>query len=396
MYKRILVPVDNSPHSHAAVQSAVSIAAALGSTVIGFHVYAASLHEGRFRQMESGLPERYQQPEELHHQREVHNTLISEGLRIISHSYLDQAGDACREVEVPYERRLAEGTNYVEILREIDRDGYDLTMLGALGLGASSRSLIGGVCERVVRRSPIDTLVVRKAMPGSQGVMVAIDGSPNSFRAVDTGLHLGKALGQAVEIVTVFDPQFHIVAFRGLADVLSEDGAKIFRFEEQQKLHEEIIDKGLEKLYRGYLDTASRWAEKNGHTVETTLLAGKPFQRVVDHADKRGPSLLVVGRFGRHQTEYADMGSTSENIARLARCNVLVVAGELSLDQESGTTAQRTKEVAWSAEAEARLGNVPPFARGMARQAVEDYARDHGFGEITLELMTEARETMGM
>jgi hypothetical protein len=32
----------------------------------------------------------------------------------------------------------------------------------------------------------------------------------------------------------------------------------------------------------------------------------------------------------------------------------------------------------------------------MARKAIEDYAREHGYHEITTDVMTEARGEMGM
>lgn len=396
MYKRILVPVDNSKHSDEAVRVAAGWADRLGSTVIGFHAYAAGLHETRFTQMEAGLPDRYQAPNELQHQRAVHNTLIGEGLHLISESYLDHVEELCREVEVPCERQLADGTNYVEVLREIDRDGYDLAAMGALGLGARRRSLIGGVSERVLRRSPIDVLLVRKARADSRGVMVAVDGSPNSFKAVDRALQLGKALKEPVEIVSAFDPQFHIVAFRSIAQVISEEGAKVFRFKEQQKLHEEIIDDGLRKLYQRHLDTAAGMAEEAGQSVQTTLLTGKAFEKVLEHIDQTKPSFLVVGRFGLHRTQCSDIGSTSENLARLARCSVLVVAGELTPNLESSQQAQAAPEIPWTEEAEVRLEKLPSFAQGMARQAIEEYAMHHGYAEVTAEAMTAAREKMGM
>ncbi len=396
MYKRIMVPVDSSKQSDEAVRTGAAWAERMGATVIGFHAYAARLHEGRFKQMEPGLPERYQEPEELEHQRDVHNTLISEGLNVISDSYLDQAEEVCRVAEVPYERQAAEGRNYVEILREIDRDGYDLVAMSALGLGQRRRSIIGGVTERVLRRSPIDMLVVRKKPPGSSGLMVAVDGSPQGFNAVDVALRLGKALEEPIEVVSAFDPQFHVVAFKHIESVLSEEGARLFRFEEQQKLHEEIIDKGLEKLYQGHLDTAARMAEEAGAQVQTTLLTGKPFQAVLDHAQQRKPSLLVVGRFGLHRTEYSDIGNTSENMARLAKCSVLVLTGELTPHESNPAQDAALPHISWTQEAEARLSVVPEFARGMARQAIEDYVRRLGQTEVTEAVMALARENMGM
>lgn len=402
MYKRILVPVDNSKHSDEAVRLAASVAEGLGSTVVCFHAYAARLHESRFRQMGPALAGRYETRAERQRPRAVHQTLISDGLRIISESYLDHAEEICRARSVSCERRLAEGSNYVEILREIGRDGYDLVAMGALGLGARRRSLIGSVSERVLRRSSIDVLLVRKALSDSRGVMVVTDGSPSSLKAVDAALRLGEASEQPVEVVSVFDPQFHIVAFRSIANVLSEEGAKLFRFREQQKLHEEIIDGGLEKLYRGHLVTAARMAEAAGQQVQTTLLTGKPFQRVLEYADKRKPSLLVGGRFGLHRTEYADLGSTSENLARLARCTVLVVAGEAAPKEERSFPGPRGEQIsmngrpeipsedqlAWTPEAQARLRQVPEgVMRELTRQRVEKLARRLGQSTVTLEVL---------
>ena len=43
----------------------------------------------------------------------------------------------------------------------------------------------------------------------------------------------------------------------------------------------------------------------------------------------------------------------------------------------------------WSAEAEQRLERVPPFARGMARQAIEQYALEQGHREITEAVIEE-------
>src|SRR6266568_1701486 len=110
MYEQILVPVDNSKHSDEAVSVAAGLAEALGSAVVGFHTYAARLHEDRFRQMEPGLPEPFRANEKLKGTRAVHGSLISDGLRLVSESYLDHAAEICEERRVPFERRLAEGT----------------------------------------------------------------------------------------------------------------------------------------------------------------------------------------------------------------------------------------------------------------------------------------------
>ena len=121
------------------------------STVTGVHVYAAALHDRRFRQMEGGLPEKYREEQELERQRDVHDDLITRGLSIITDSYLDQGERRCREAGGPFARRSLEGKNYRELAREANSGGYDLLVLGALGVGAIEGSRVGSVGQRVVR-----------------------------------------------------------------------------------------------------------------------------------------------------------------------------------------------------------------------------------------------------
>ena len=81
------------------------------------------------------------------------------------------------------------------------------------------------------------------------GIIVAIDGSPQSFGGLQVALSLGQALKKEVEAVAVYDPYLHYSVFNGIVDVLSEKASKVFRFKEQEALHEEIIDSGLAQIY---------------------------------------------------------------------------------------------------------------------------------------------------
>ena len=50
----------------------------------------------------------------------------------------------------------------------------------------------------------------------------------------------------------------------------------------------------------------------------------------------------------------------------------------------------------WSADALARLGQVPRFVRGMVKKIYGDFAAEHGIGEITPEVMDRARTELGL
>jgi nucleotide-binding universal stress UspA family protein len=384
MYQSIYLPLDNSAHSLRGVDLAIALAAGAGAKLTGSHVYAARLHDRRFRQMEGGLPEPYRKEEKLVEQRDIHDDLITRGLQVISDSYLDVFGGRCEAAGLPCRRLSLEGKNWQALVRDIAAGDYDLVVMGAQGLGAVESSQLGSVCERVARRIDRDLLVVREPeeRPGG-AILVALDGSPQSYGGLMTALDLGKLLGRPVEAVAVFDPHFHYVAFNSIARVLSPEAASVFRFQDQERLHEEIIDSGLAKIYQGHLDVAKRIAAEQGVTLSTRLLAGKAFEQLLRHAREARPWLLVLGRIGVHSEAGMDLGSVTENLLRLAPCNLLLSARlhEPPLEHIAETT------MAWTEEAEARMRRVPEFVRGMARRAIIRQAAERGHTVVTSDVI---------
>ncbi|MFN3477410.1 MAG: universal stress protein, partial [Candidatus Methylomirabilales bacterium] len=148
MFKKIYVPVDNSEYSNRAIELAVEIGKRFNATLVGSHVYAARLHDYRFKQMEYTLPEEYLEEAELERQRKIHDSLITLGLKLISDSYLDVMERKCQEAGLPFERKTFDGKHYKVLIEDIRGSDYDLVVIGVLGMGAVKESLIGSVCER--------------------------------------------------------------------------------------------------------------------------------------------------------------------------------------------------------------------------------------------------------
>src|SRR2546425_10745912 len=92
-----------------------------GGRIPGNHVYAARLHDVRFRQLETGLPAQFQTPAEIKKQRKIHDKLIEKGLQLIADSFLDQLGKRCDAAGGGLTRQLLEGINYEEIVNEVNR-----------------------------------------------------------------------------------------------------------------------------------------------------------------------------------------------------------------------------------------------------------------------------------
>ncbi|UCH91799.1 MAG: universal stress protein [Nitrospirota bacterium] len=388
MYKTIYVPVDNSDHSNMAVELGVQFAKVFGSKMVGSHVYAAKMHDKRFKQMEAGLPEEYHDEKELDRQRQIHDSLITRGLQIITDSYLDYVGEKCDEANIPLERRSLEGRNWKAIAEDITKNGYDLTIMGALGVGAVKDSLIGSNTERVIRRvRNSDMFIVKNTKPMNGGkIVVAVDGSHYSFGGLKTALALGKALNKPVEAISAFDPYFHYAAFHSISGVLNEEAGKVFRFKEQEKLHEEVIDSGLAKIYQSHLDVSRDVAQDEGADIKTTLLDGKAFEKVIQYVRKEQPWLLIVGRIGVHSDEDMDIGSNAENLLRSAPCNVLI--SNRKFVPPIDTQAEYT--IAWTEEALHRMEKIPVFARGVAKTAIHRYAIEKGHTIISNSVIDDA------
>ncbi len=356
--------------------------------VTGLHVYAAKLHDMRFRQMEGGLPEQFREEEELERQRVVHDDLITRGLSIISDAYLDQAEAACRAAGVSYRRCSREGKNYRELASEANVGDYDLLIMGAMGLGATQAHQIGTVCRRVARRAAVDTLIVKE--PGralSEGpIVVAVDGSPKSYGGLLTGLALARHWQVPVKVVAAFDPYYHYVAFNRIAGVLSEQAGKVFRFKEQEKLHEEIIDSGLARIYQGHLEVAQAIAQEYGQPIETELLSGKPHDAIAKYLRRVQPTLLIIGRLGIHADDELDLGGNAEHLIETSPCALWLSARE----HQPAVDVIGAVTTSWTREAESKMERVPSFVRPMARLAILRFAQERGHTVITQKIVEEA------
>lgn len=408
MYKTIYVPVDNSDYSNQAIASAVELGRRFDSTMVGCHVYAASMHDYRFKQMEYTLPDEYLEETELDRQRKIHDSLITMGLELISESYLEPMKAVCDDAGLEFEPKMMDGKHHVEIVRDIRESGYDLTVLGVMGIGRVRDTQIGSVCERVARTADRDVLVIKR-LPAKAGaangngnghqteaeadgrdtILVGVDGSPQSFGALMTAIDLAKTFGKKVEAISVYDPYLHYSVFKGVVNVLTERAAKIFRFEEQNQLHEEIIDTGLAQIYQSHLDVAETMAREVDVELTKTLLDGKAFQKVLDHARKSDPWMLVIGRIGVHSDEgESGLGSNAENLLRTCPCDLLLTTRleypELDVKAE--------ESIRWTPEAEERFKRVPEQVRGIARTALYRLAVEQGHSVISSDVLDEAMD----
>jgi hypothetical protein len=171
------------------------------------------------------------------------------------------------------------------IVQEAQRLGAGLIVLGRRGRTGLVRLLMGATAARVIGHSKVDVLVVpRAAKVGFDPVLAATDGSPYGDAAVERALQLAQDFGGRAVALSV---------------ALSQ---------------EELAQ--AEEALKG---ARARGAEG------ITLVSRRPWEAIVQEAQRLGAGLIVLGSHGRTGLQRALMGSVAERVVGLAQGAVLVV-----------------------------------------------------------------------
>ncbi|MBV7337916.1 universal stress protein [Chloroflexi bacterium TSY] len=390
LYSKAVIPTDNSELCHAGIDWAVEFAREWNTLLVGSHVYAARLHDDRFRQLEVGLPARFQTEKEIARQRNIHDKLIETGLILISDSFLDVIDKRGEENDVQIERKLLEGIHFEQIAKDVNSNDYDLVVMGAHGIGQTERSLIGQVTARVARLITTDMLVMKQTGRSLRDgkILMCVDHSAYCFMALRKALRMAKTFGASIHCVSAFDPFYHYAAFDNIRHVLSYQAGKVFKFEEQEELHNNIIDRGLKKVCEASLMRAEKVARDEGVEITTEVLVGKPFAKIVEVCERDDFDLTVMARWGAHHVEGADMGSNTDNLLRLIPSNLLIIGAADAKPYDIPTLEEFEEEpLDWDDDALKLILRAPPFAQAMAKVSVEEYARNEGYERVTLDLL---------
>jgi nucleotide-binding universal stress UspA family protein len=401
MYKQILVALDGSESSRHSGQAALVLAAAMGSSVTACHIYGVDIHRRRFTEMEPGLPANYQQRETLSKLRSSHEKLIREGFLALSAGYVDDFMSEARKSDISAESVALEGRSYTGILDLAKTRRCDLICLGADGLGAIGNGMLGGTTTRVLYGAPCDVFVARNK-PKNGPILTGVDGSTEALKSVAKAIKLGHTMKKAVRMVAVYDPDFHTHVFGAVAESLSSERQKETGLMDQEKLHDDIINDGLGKLYTNFLNEAVQRFSDEDVDVITSLVTGKAYHALDTQAKNHDADLIVISRHGNHREPSSRLGSNAEGLLRTTSTNVLLVGGinnKLS-DSKSMTRIEEIgrpeSTLTWDSDAETRLQRVPSFVRSMAKRAVENSVRKSGKQHVSADDFDSVAAQFGM
>ncbi len=146
-----------------------------------------------------------------------------------------------------------------------------------------------------------------------KNILVAVDGSENSTRALDFALELAEKFSAALMILNV--SQSPVV---GAVPI-----------EPTAATTEIMIDfsKDFEKFHSSILNNAVSYSKKAKPNVEvfSQLKDGDPAVEIVSTAKEGGFDVVVVGHRGVGRVREMFLGSVSEKVAHSALCPVIIV-----------------------------------------------------------------------
>jgi nucleotide-binding universal stress UspA family protein len=182
--------------------------------------------------------------------------------------------------------------------------GADLLVLGASGLSGFQRLMLGSVSRQCLHHAAMPIAIVhpRPVQSPRAGVVVGIDGSATSHRALDWALREARRRDVAVTVVHAWAPPY-------VGSVM----APAVGYDEGE----------LERAGRELVDAAVDAADTTDVTVERRIVCGGAGPALVDAAT--AASLVVVGSRGRGGFKGLLLGSVSHHVTHHATCPVVVI-----------------------------------------------------------------------
>ena len=156
-------------------------------------------------------------------------------------------------------------------------------------------------------------------------ILVGVDGSENSDKALDYALELADKFSASILILNVFQPPPEFEYLQSVSQNLPSSGSSQEQMGNQSNVAYYIKD--LRSVHEAVLSRAIERAAKLKSNLKIIgeLKEGDPSSQIVETAANGQFDLIVVGHRGDRKIKEIFLGSTSEKVAHKAGCAVLIV-----------------------------------------------------------------------
>lgn len=177
--------------------------------------------------------------------------------------------------------------------------GVGLLSIGSRGLDALDRFMLGSISSHAIHHAACSVLVVKEAPRPLRQIVLAVDGSPASDKAVRFLLrHMNPTPdGPEEEPITV--TVVHVMPF--------------LKYPELRETGRALVQRYADKV------------AKAGFRVQEAMRLGKPADQILTAAKQHKADLIVTGAKGLGAIGRVLLGSVSTRVVHHAACSVLVV-----------------------------------------------------------------------
>jgi nucleotide-binding universal stress UspA family protein len=242
--------------------------------------------------------------------------LIWEEVNTRAQRIVNVAAEQLRACGLAAKSAVEQGDPKSVILHHAAAIGADLIVMGAHGVSAVERFLLGGVSKAVLRFAHCSVALLRAGGIPAAGlkVLLAVDNSEGSRHATETMATLPWPNGTEVRVLSVVE--LRLSALQAAFEVPALDTAHL----ESQRAAaiqrtEDSIDSARKTLEAAGLTT----------TESVSVLVASPKEVILQEAAAWPADWIILGSHGSSGLSRFLIGSTSETVATHAHCSVEVV-----------------------------------------------------------------------
>jgi len=287
-FKNILVAMDFSPSSEAALKQAEWLSRRTGAEMVLANVIpdlSMSAYWGPYeRELNQG--ELYKRSEATMHEMVVDLNATDLNIKF----------------------RTLIGEPFVEITHAAQTEGFDLVLAGTHGHAMWEKLFIGSTAKRLIRKCPSSVFIVKAGhVDPPKVVLAATDFSDVSLKAVKEGLWIAQQSGA----------EFHILHIIDSKDV-PED--LISRIPKGSSMRQEIDAEASRRL-----DEFLGAMAVDRKQIQVHMSWGTPWQEIRRISQHQSADLIVIGTVGRSGIKGLLLGNTAEKVLDTCGCSILTV-----------------------------------------------------------------------
>jgi nucleotide-binding universal stress UspA family protein len=177
--------------------------------------------------------------------------------------------------------------------------GVTLLSIGSRGLDTLDRFMLGSVSNHAIHHAPCSVLVVKETPRPVRRILLAIDGSPASDKAVRFLIRYVNPAPDGPDREPVMVTIAHVMPF--------------LKYPELREAGKMLVQRYVDKV------------AKAGFQVRESMRLGKPADEILTEAKQEKVDLIVTGAKGLGAVGRVLLGSVSTRVVQHAACSVLVV-----------------------------------------------------------------------